>query len=698
MAKKSTLERPPKTEEDRVKYWLKELEDSLKREENYRKEAEKLIKLYEAEEDGEVPYNILYSNTETLAPALYNSAPKPDTRPRSRARNPVADAAAGLVDAQLTTFIDSGDVRHQSFDSAVTGAVLQALVPGRGVIRFHYKAEVERDAADNPTRVTDESVFPEVVDWDRIRFGYAKTWSGMPWIAFEHFFSEEEAVAEFGEAIAGTLTYTRGESEPGKSTEESGAISTAHLFEIWYRNERKVCWLEDCAKDTFVKEMDDPYRLEGFYPIPEPLQFFARVSCFIPVPLYRLYKKQAEELNKITRRIDKLIDGMKIRGFYDGQVEGLAKIFESDENTLIALPNLASLGQGAKAENAIWLVPIEKHITVLQQLIVHRQQIKTVIFEIMGIADIMRGASVASETLGAQELKNKWGTLRLKRGQKAVADFVRGCLRLAAELSFTRLAPETIRQMTGSTLPRQTQLDQLEAQVEMTGQPPAPEQQQLMAMPSFEEALALCQNDILRRYTIDIETNSTIDADASADREDMGQFLVALGQFLNGLMPLLQAGFLPAEVLKGILVTMAKRFRLGRDLDPYLAQMGQGQAQQGQAAVAQKEKALEAKGKELAKAQQDIQRATEKLQKDKAALEQRSMQQSLAEAQASVQSAIRELQSGLKNDKAKAGLEAVLLKIQTASAQLAAQKAVDAAEDRAEGEAEGQRETSNAAV
>ena len=115
--------------------------------------------------------------------------------------------------------------------------------------------------------------------------------------------------------------------------------------------------------------------------------------------------------------------------------------------------------------------------------------IKQVIFEIMGMADIMRGSSVASETLGAQELKNKWGTLRLKRSQGSVAEFLRGCLRLAAELGLSKLSPETIRQMTGSSLPRQADMDALEQQGQM-GQPLPPEAQAQLALPTFEEALA----------------------------------------------------------------------------------------------------------------------------------------------------------------------------------------------------------------
>lgn len=683
-------------DEDHVKYWQGEVDSARKREKAYRKEAEELVDIYEAEDGQDIPYNVLYSNTETLAPALYNAPPRPDTRPRSKVPNPVADAAAGLVDAYLTNFIDSGDARYPTLDSVTKQAVVQALVPGRGTARFHYKAVVATGADGAPQSVTDESVFPELVDWDKILFGYAKSWNAVPWVGFIHTFTQEEAKAELGEAAAAKLTYERPKDSDDHTCEDETA-KVSCVIEIWHRAAKKIYWIEDGGKlKEFVQApIPDPYKLEGFYPIPEPLQFFQRISSFIPVPLYRLYKQQAGELNRITRRITKLIEAMKIRGFYDSNVEGLEKIFESEENTLIALTSLAALGQGAKAENAIWLVPIEKYVVVLQQLIQQRQVIKQVIFEIMGMADIMRGSSVASETLGAQELKNKWGTLRLKRAQGSVAEFTRGCLRLAAELAFTKLAPETLRQLTGSTLPRQADMDALEQQGQ-TGQPLPPEAQAQLALPTFEEALALCQSDILRRYTIDIETNSTLDADASEDKQDMTDFLAALGQFLNGLAPMLEKGLLPPETLKGVLVALSRRFRMGRDLDPYFQKLGQGapQGQEKEKQLQEAQKKLEEGGKQLQAEQQKLKTEGEQLSKAKQKLAQDTMAFEMQQAQADIQQQVGALQNQLKDAKAKAGLESTLLQINTSMEKFKAAQAVAAAKEAAEppepGEADGE--------
>jgi len=596
---------------DLVKYWSGQIESAKKREKEWRKEARELIQIYEGEFPEEIPYNILYSNTETLTPALYSQAPRPDTRPRTMQESATAMAAAGLCDAFLENFIDNGSQEYCSFSSATKTAVRSALVPGRGVQRFHYHAEVESDAS-GPRRVKEESVHVEELSWDKILLGHAQTWIHVPWLAFEHTWSKDEAIEAIGETAAAKLVYTAPAEDEGMASKredstEREPVST--VYEIWHRKKREILWLERDAKDDFVKKTEqDPYALEGFYPIQEPLQFVRRLSSCIPVPLYRLYKQQARELNKITRRIEKIVDSLKVRGFFDGGVEGLGKLLEAGDNTMIPISNLAALGQGAKAESAIWLVPVEKHVTVLQQLLQDRQAVKMVIFEIMGIADIMRGSSVASETLGAQKIKSQWGTLRLKDGQGEVARFIRDGLRIAAELGFSKLGPDTLRRLTGSLLPSAEQLAKMEAQAKAAqagGQPLPPAVQATLALPAFEECLEALKNDLTRGYLIDIETNSSASADATEDKENVAEFLTAFSQFLNGVSPMIESGAMPFEAARAIMLSVAKRFNLGRELYRELSKMQAPkppggpdpkvvkQLQDAQAKVAQERQALE---------------------------------------------------------------------------------------------------------
>ena len=51
-----------------VEEWLEEINSSKKREKNWRKEGRDILKIYDNTEN--TAFNILYSNTETLSPAL----------------------------------------------------------------------------------------------------------------------------------------------------------------------------------------------------------------------------------------------------------------------------------------------------------------------------------------------------------------------------------------------------------------------------------------------------------------------------------------------------------------------------------------------------------------------------------------------------------------------------------------------------
>ena len=125
----------------------------------------------------------------------------------------------------------------------------------------------------------------------------------------------------------------------------------------------------------------------------------------MPVTMYSLYKNQAKELNTITLRMNAVIKAIKTKGLYDGALgDDIGRLMESAENDLTPTEKGSSLIDGGIAK-AIWFYPVEQLILVLQQLITAREAAKRTIYEITGISDILRGQSMASETLGAQQIK-----------------------------------------------------------------------------------------------------------------------------------------------------------------------------------------------------------------------------------------------------------------------------------------------------
>lgn len=576
-----------------VAFWLEELAAAAKREQDFCTEAEKLTTIYEGSKADRDQFNILYSNTETLAPAVYNSTPRPQVKRRYNDADPIARAAAQLVQRVLEYQLDDGLQVYATFDSLIEAATLQALVPGRGITKFVYEAEVAGEPGAE--QIVSEAVYGRSVPWNRFRHGYAKVWEEVTWVGFQWFMTAEELKRNFPETKVKLelKALAPGDENYSKLEDELKGVKVSEVWELWDKETKTVYFISPENREEYLKEPEaDPYQLTGFFPCPKPLMFFNAVSGLVPVPLYRLYKAQAEELNAVTVRIQKIVRALKVRGFYDSTVEGIEKVFEADDNVMLPIENAAALyGNGGGLDKALMLIPIEKLVGVLQQLYSQRDQVKRVIYEITGIADIMRGVSQASETLGAQQLKDQWGTLRLKRFQRRVALHVRHCLRIISELSVTHLQPQTLKEMTGLSFPtaaQKQQAQQLVMVMQQVGQQPDPQAAQILSQPSWEELLELLKNDLQRSYRIDIESNSTLDADATEDKHDVQELLGAIGQFFQAVGPLVKEGVLPFDVAKGMLTAVARRYRLGSDFEEELNKMKQPEPKPDPAAELQK--------------------------------------------------------------------------------------------------------------
>ena len=627
-----------------VQIWLSEIQSALDREKGFRKTGKLVTRLYEAgasseAEAAQTPFNILYSNTDTLLPALYNAVPRPVVQRRYKDESPLGKEAAKVGQRLLEFQLDASDSEYESFDDLMQLSVLQALVPGRGMLHFKYEASFEKETSLDPSdtighdaeefdeieaaetatgdpasphqfeSVSGENVVAEGCPWDYFLHGYARTWKEVPWAAFRYDMTKEELVKNFGEVAQSIELEVDDDSQASYSGENKRRLPSVEVWKIWDRGSKKVLFVSQCYRDGFLKEVDDPLGLSGFFPFPEPLTFFPKLSSITPTALYVQYESQAEELNTVTTRIKSLTKAMKIRGGYDATIQEIERILTSEDNTLIPLENVAALGDQRGIDKAVFFIPIEKYFPVLQQLLAQRQSIKQVIYEITGVSDILRGASVASETATAQNIKNQWGTLRLKRMQKRVAKYACDCLRLMLEISVKHFSVETIRQMTG--LPYPTRAEQAQAQAAMqelqlsgaiSGQPVQvpPELQKVLGTPTWEDILDVLRNDLQRAYKIDIQTNSTVDAEATEDKANIAEFMNALAQFFNAIAPAVQAGALPFEAAKTLLLAIVRRFRFGPEVEDELLKMVPPQAPEGEDGAAEAAKLeLESKKQEL---------------------------------------------------------------------------------------------------
>jgi hypothetical protein len=176
------------------------------------------------------------------------------------------------------------------------------------------------------------------------------------------------------------------------------------------------------------------------------------------------------------------------------------------------------------------------------------------------LSDIIRGASMASETATAQRIKGQFASLRLTDRQNEVARFARDIIRLKAEIMSEHFAPETLLVASGYE--------------HMQGADPQ----------VFQQAVELLKNDALRGFRIDIETDSTVAVDQQAEQDSRVAFLTAMGGFLREAVPMAMQAPQTAPLMAEMLTFAVRGFKAGRQLEQAFDQFGQTVQQAAQAA------------------------------------------------------------------------------------------------------------------
>lgn len=557
------------------KGWLEKISKAGKLESDWRQAGRDVVDLYRDDERGsgaaeyvvkntESSFNILHSNTETLKPALYSHTPRPDVRRRFLDEDPIAREATEVLNRGLSFCIDDGN-----FDETMEDAVQDYLLPGRGVIKEEYKPIFEKEEKrvpaipddqgnfDDKVKFDDEGAFTidmvetlvgegtesKYVYWEDFRIGNARKWKDVPWVAFAEWMTKEDMKDEFGATAAAAVPMGAIQDPENPNKDARDVDEQARVWQVWCKVTRKVYTVAECYDGYLEKPQDDPLGLAGFFPTPKPLYSIQTNSTLIPRPEYAIYQDQAEELNIVSRRITVLTDALRRRGVYDSGFEELAQLADAGDNEFIPVSDysskvLESGGIGALMAEA----PIDKIAQVVVGLYQQREQIKSIIYEITGISDIQRGSTKASETLGAQQIKAQFGSLRLDPRQKAVQRFARDVLRLKAEIMSEHFSKSTLEQMTGLTI--------------------------------SDEAFELLSTDKDRGFRIDIETDSTIAPDIGAEQKNRIEFLTAVTGFITEVAPLVQGGVLPPETAKQLFMFAIRSFKIPPALEESVEKIG----------------------------------------------------------------------------------------------------------------------------
>lgn len=582
-------------------YWLNALDLAKKDEKDWLDSGRVAVDLYEGKK--RPAFNILHSNTETIRAAAFNSMPVPDIRPRFNDRNETARKGGTLLERGLSYGLDEYD-----FNETLRGVVQDGILPGRGQVFVVYDPLMRTVQEEGPDGspisrevVAWQTVKCERVPWDKYRQGPADSYSKVPWVARLKAFSRDELLALPGisPVVAKDipLDMTDGDLGEEKAASEKSVFKKAATWEVWDRESRKVFYVCPSYPKGPAAVVDDPLGLLDFLPCPRPIVAIKRSDGMCPVTPYDIYRKQAEELNTVSERILALVELCKYRGIRASEIPELEDVVSADDGDFIPSKGaLAVLAQGKSLDDSIWLWPLDKIIITVRELIAQRAEIKQAIFELTGIADIMRGASSPTETLGAQQLKAQWGSLRVTELQIDIQRFIRDVFRLKCEVMAGKYSDRTWALLNGGEVD------------------PA--------------VLQHIRNDVLRAYTIDIETDSTIRGDLQRSQQNMSLFLQGTAQFAQSIGPLIAtpnnpAGVIPPDAALTVYAAFARQFKLGKEVEDKLGQYIDQAANGGLPQNDPKAEAEQEEAKQISKASAvaDVRQKTAQAEKTEAEVE-----------------------------------------------------------------------------
>jgi hypothetical protein len=310
---------------------------------------------------------------------------------------------------------------------------------------------VPMDEAPEPEkflRITSQRVCVDYIYWKDFLWSPCRVWEERRWTGRRAYLDREELVKRFGEEVGNQVPLDfRPQGLSGSSLTmepRNEAMEKACIYEIWDRMDRKVYWLSK-AWPELLDEQEDFLHLVGFEPHPKPMLANISTSNTVPRPDYYMIQDQYTELDEVNNRISLLIKACKVVGVYAKNAVGVQRMLqEGFDNQLIPVDDWAMFAEKGGIKGQLDWLPLDQVITALQRLYEQREAIKGQIYELTGIADIVRGASKASETLGAQQIKAQFASVRIKKLQDEVARFVSEVLRIKAEIMVKHFDPEIL--------------------------------------------------------------------------------------------------------------------------------------------------------------------------------------------------------------------------------------------------------------
>jgi hypothetical protein len=158
----------------------------------------------------------------------------------------------------------------------------------------------------------------------------------------------------------------------------------------------------------------------------------------------------------------------------------------------------------------------------------------------------MRGETKPQETLGAQQMKAQFGSVRLQFVQGDLAAFVQQVLSIKSEIIAAHFQPETIKRMSGILITPDAAM--------------------------ADEAVARLKDKRLAHYSLQVDPDTMAMQDYAQEQESRVACITALGQFITAAMPLVQIKPESVPFLLQMLQWTLASFKAGKQIEGVLDQ------------------------------------------------------------------------------------------------------------------------------
>jgi prefoldin subunit 5 len=607
--------------------WVKRIKYEQKCHKDFRDRSREVEKVYRKQDLEDLYVPLFWQVVSIEHTGVYSNQPVPDVRPRNEPQNPVMRKVAKTIQRGLAYCVD-----QQGFDDTMHRAVDDYLALGLGIPRVKIDSIIEQQTTENPIMdqvvqgydpqgmpiigeqqvgvesltedvVGDQYLRWEFVPWDCFGYQPGNSWKHTDWVYFKHPMTQKEIIERWKRPVAATKEQKDGNVDNWKA-------KTYDIYEVWCKKKKQVLFIAEGESEP-LEVIDDPLELKNFFPIPQPMMMNLPSDRLVPQSDYDYIESYDVEINRLQERRMGLLEQIRASGAYDEGLPELGDMFENEDGEYTPVPNLMQrLEAVGGIDNALTHLPIQEKAVVLQQLTEQIQFVRAQVDEVLGISDIVRGVTAASETATAQEIKGRWVGIRLTRKRECVQYTVREMMRIMAQLLGSHITPENLSRMT--------------------------------QMPLTDQELQILQDDVLMEFSIDIETDSTVAKDEQREMQTKQEMLNGVAQYSQSVLPMVQQNMMPSGVASAILRSaLAPYTKYDRNLEEELATLPQTMGQ------------LQQLNQQLQQAQQQLQQSQQQAQQWQMAaqqLQERATEATAAQKQADAmkkQAETAEIQAGL---------------------------------------------------